>query len=118
MGVEKFIKKISVQKAVYWGAPKSDGYGGYTFSEPVEIDCRWEGVTELITNKNGKEVVSNAKVLVTLDLDKGGYLHLGTMEEGVDYSNPKDIEETYVIQKIEKIPMIRSATEFVRIVYL
>jgi len=118
MGIEKFIQKIAVQTAVYWGAPQSDGYGGYTFSSPVEINCRWEGVSEVITNKNGKEIVSNAKVLVTTDLDKEGFLYLGTMESGIDYSNPKNIEGAYVIQKIEKIPMIRSTTAFVRIVYL
>lgn len=118
MGIEKFIQKIAVQTAIYWGAPKSDGYGGMTFADPIEIPCRWEGVSEVITNRNGKQIVSSAKILVTQDLDKEGFLCLGTMDSGVDYSNPKNVEGAYPIQKIEKVPMIKSSTEFVRTVYL
>lgn len=121
MSINKFIKKIAVQTAVYWGNPVNDGFGGYTYSIIKDIQCRWDGVTEIVTNSKGKEIVSQAKLMVVEDLDKEGYLYLGSLVDfasGVDYSNPKNIDGAYPIQKIEKVPMIKSITDFVRTVYL
>ncbi len=121
MSIERFIKKITVQTAVYWGFPVNDGFGGFTYSIIIDIKCRWDGVTELITNSKGKEVVSSAKLLVDIDLNEEGYLYLGSLNDfvsGFDFSNPKNVDGAFSIQKIEKTPMIKSTTNFVRTVYL
>lgn len=122
MGIEKFIKKICVQTAVYWGTPVPDGYGGYIFDDPVEILCRWEDKVELIDRvgeRLGEQIISKAQVLVTQDLNEQGYLYLGTLNDlDSDTSNPKEIKGAYMIKWKTKIPMIRSTTEFVRKVYL
>ena len=120
MGIEKFIKKVCVQTAVYWGTPSPSDDGGMTFADPVEISCRWESKTKVIAGAKGREIVSVAEVLVTQDLDKEGYLYLGELSDlGSDEEDsPEIVEGAYMIQRFDKIPMIKSTTEFVRKAYL
>ena len=141
MSIQKFIEKVCVQTAVYWGDPTPDGYGGKTYSDPVEIPCRWEDTLEVIKDERGEEIICKAKVLVTQDLEEGGMLYLGTLEDlGVvtggnvvmgglgtgnivsagltKMSHPEDVEDAYEITIVKKIPMIRSTSEYVRTVYL
>jgi hypothetical protein len=124
MGIERFIKKVCVQTAVYWGNPKDDGYGGFTFDDPVNISCRWEDKTQIVSTMDGQETSSDSEVLVTEDLDYNGYLYLGTLEELLeDYTeeelaNPMNVPTAKAIISKSKIPMIKSTKEFVRIVYL
>ena len=124
MGIERFIQKVCVQTAVYWGNPKDDGYGGFTFDDPVNISCRWEDKTQIVSTMDGQETSSDSEVLVTQDLDYNGYLYLGTLEELLeDYTeeelaNPMNVPTAKAIISKSKIPMIKSTKEFVRIVYL
>ena len=141
MSISKFIEKVCIQTAVYWGAPTPDGYGGKTYSDPVEIPCRWDDTLEVIKDERGEEIICKAKVLVTQDLEEGGMLYLGTLEDlgivvggnvvmgglgtgnivlaGLNkMSHPEDVEDAYEITIVKKIPMIRSTSEYVRTVYL
>jgi hypothetical protein len=124
MGIERFIQKVCVQTAVYWGNPKDDGYGGFTFDDPVNISCRWEDKIQIVATMDGQEVSSDSEILVTQDLDYNGYLYLGTLEELLeDYTeeelaNPMNVPTAKAIISKSKIPMIKSTKEFVRIVYL
>ena len=124
MGIERFIQKVCVQTAVYWGNPKDDGYGGFTFDDPVNISCRWEDKIQIVATMDGQEVSSDSEILVTQDLDYNGYLYLGTLEElSEDYTeeelaNPMNVLTAKAIISKSKIPMIKSTKEFVRIVYL
>jgi len=118
MSIEKFIEKVSVQTAVYWGSPTNDGYGGKTFADPVEIDCRWEDRTDVLRTSAGNEVVSKAKVLVTQDLDEEGFLYLGELDDLDSAPIPSEVDGAHKIVRFDKIPMIKKTDEFVRIVYL
>ena len=120
MGIERFIQKVCVQTAVYWGSPQEDGYGGFTFDEPVEIACRWEDKTQIVAGMDGQEVTSDTEVLVTQDLDYNGYLYLGELDDldSDDLDNPMTVSGAKPIISISKIPMIKSTTEFVRQVFL
>lgn len=115
MGIINFIDKISVQDAIYWGNPQPDGYGGKTFADPVEIKVRWANKISLITGNNGKQETANVEVITNEDLDTGGYLKLGTLSDlnssGVD---PLEVDGAYEIVLKEKVPLIKSSTEFVR----
>jgi hypothetical protein len=116
----RFVTSVCVQTAVYWGAPTPDGYGGYTYADPTEISCRWDGKVQLIRAANGEEVVSNAEVLVTQDVDEGGYLYLGTLDDfdSDDGEDPRNIDGAAKIISIVKTPLFRSTDEFVRQVFL
>lgn len=121
MGIEKFLLKISVQTAVYWGGSTNTGYGAFTYLDPVEIPVRWEEITEVITNpQNGVEYVSIAKIIVNQDVQKDGYLFLGTLDD-IDsglQDNPEVVDGAYRIVRFDKIPMIKKTDEFVRIAYI
>lgn len=114
MGIEQFITSIAVQTITYWGNPQPDGYGGTTFNAPVVLKCRWDNVTKLIRTGQGKEIACRAEVLVTQDMDVGGYLYLGSSV----VANPMLVEGAYEILRFDKIPMIKSTSEFVRKAYL
>lgn len=107
------------QTAVYWGSPAPDGYGGYTFAEAVEIDCRWVDTTEMIMDAKGENVVSRASVQVAQDLDVDGMLFLGTLND-LDSSQEEDpttIPTAYRIKRFDKTPTIRG-NSFYRAAYL
>lgn len=125
-GIEKVEQRFCVQSAVYWGNPQPDGYGGYTYDAPVELQppdngVRWEKKGHIEFTEKGDVITSIAQVLVLQDLDELGYLYLGTLsdfESGFDTSNPLEIDEAYVIRRFDKIPMVRKTDEFVRIAWL
>lgn len=120
--IDSFMKRVCLQTAVYWGSPVADGYGGKTFADPVEIDCRWENRVEKITrvgDRLGEEVISRARVFVTQDVEELGWLYLGELDDlDSNPDNPKEIAGAYEIIRFDKIPEHRSTTEFVRKAYL
>lgn len=122
MGIESFIARMCKQTAVYWGAPVDDGYGGVIFGSmyPVEIDCRWEDTTEIISDSQGKEIVCRAVVYVTEDIEEGSYLYLGTLDDldSDEEDNPKIADRAYMVKRFDKVPALGSTNEFLRKVYL
>jgi hypothetical protein len=128
MGIEAMIAKNCPETCVYWGNPVSDGEGGFEFDEPIEISCRWQDMQQLISDNNGEQVTSMALVYVTQDLDEQGMLYRGTLSDlettyspensAGDMVNPRKIEGAYFIKKFEKIPSLKSTTEFIRKAYL
>jgi len=126
MSIAQIVARRLPQTAVYWGSPVSDGHGGFTYADPVEIVCRWEEMIQLVTDAKGKEVTSRATVFVSQDVDEEGVLYLGTLDSLDDYLdsssgsyiNPKDVDGAYEIKKFDKIPELNSAANFLRVVYL
>ncbi len=121
MGIEQFITRACTQTAVYWGDPVADGYGGWTFGSayPTEISCRWEARTEVISDGQGNEIVSRARVYVTEDVEEEGWLFLGTLDDldSAAEEDPMKADSVYKIKRFDKIPSIRG-DDFVRIAYL
>ena len=115
-----FVSSVCVQTAVYWGNPTPDGYGGYTFDDPVEIDCRWDGSTEMIRSSDGKEVLSKARLLLTQDVDEGGIIFLGSLDDldSDEEEAPRKSADAWEILRFDKTPLFQSSTEFVREVYV
>jgi len=105
-------------KAVYWGNPVNDGYGGRTFDEPVEIDVRWVEDAVLFVNVMGQEVRSSAIVYLGEDVDVGGYLVQGTL---LDLSSadvdPLVVRGAQEIRGFVKIPNY-SGTRYFRKAFL
>jgi hypothetical protein len=97
--ITSFIKKVCKQDAVYWGTPVDDRL-------------------KTISDRDGREIVADVTVLVTQDLDLGGCLYLGSLDDLDSDPVPAEVEEAFEILSFEKIPMIFSTTEFVRFAYL
>ena len=122
-GIIKFIGKVAVQPAVYWSNPAPDGYGGYTFSPPMQIYIRWDEKTELITDRTGKEYASHSEILSPTELIAGGYLWNGllsslTLTGTPPTIHPANVPGAYEIVRVDKTPLFKSTTEFVIKAYL
>jgi len=119
MGILQFISKVCVQDAVYWAPGADNGFGEKTWTS-LAIKVRWDGVTQSITNKYGKEVICSAKVMVQSALNVEGYLYLGTLESltTAQKANPLLVHTAYPIQKLQTTPLFKSATKFVYEIYL
>ncbi len=117
---DKFIIRITPQTAVYWGNPVSDGFGGYTFDDPVEINVRWDEKSKMVLDADGNEVISKAEVTVRQDVDIRGMLFLGDLDDldSTQETDPNTIENAHQIITFEKIPLIRSTTVFYRRAFL
>ncbi len=106
------------QKAVYWGAPIADGYGGFSWADPIEISCRWEDLVSTVIGKLGSATVSQSRVQVARDLEEEGMLFLGTLNDldSGDFNDPVSAG-AFVIIRFDKIPNIKG-TAFFRRAYL
>lgn len=120
MSIEKFIKKVCVQTAVYWGNPQNDGFGNFIFDPAIEIKCRWEDKAQIVAGTDGIDTSSDAEVMVLEDLDYDGVLFLGTLNDldSDQIANPMLVEDSRRIISDSKIPMIFSKQMTVRKVYL
>ena len=107
------------QTAVYWGNPQSDGTGGRTFDDPVELSVRWEQRQELFIDVGGQEVTSQAVVYVDQDVDIGGYLYLGDLDDlsSAEEASPLTVDGAYEIRGLKKLPDIK-ASRFMRKAWL
>jgi hypothetical protein len=112
------------QTAVYWplgtsesGGTDIDGFGVPVLGTPVQIEVRWEDVTEQFLDKENNPQISRAKVYVDRDVDVGGVLMLGTLEDVLDETRAKNNVGAWEIRKFDKIPNLK-ATEYLRIAIL
>lgn len=113
----QFPNRNLTQTAVYWGNPTPDGYGDYSWDDPVEIDCRWSEEREVVKNQDGEEVISQAQVQVDQDLDQNGVLYLGALTDLDSDPIPDEVEQAYHIITIMKVPTMKGDKYF-RKVYL
>jgi len=124
MGFQDVISRHFVQTVVYWGNPENDGYGGYTYDEPVEVNCRLENVSQLTRDaviQPGDEFLSRAVIYVNQDLEVGGLIYIGSLDDldSEEASNPKSsTKQIYEIRRFEKNPVLGSSTQFLRRAFL
>lgn len=112
------------QTAVYWASPVPDGYGGFTWDDPIEIDCRWVNSTKVILTRavrggGGEEIICQAEVQVNQDLDEQGMLYLGSLDDldSGEEADPVTISTAYTIKRFDKVPTIKG-NRFFRKAYL
>jgi hypothetical protein len=96
------------QKCIYWTATR-DAYGTFSWSDPIELDCRWVEKTKLIMNNNGEQIVSMAFVQVNQDLEENGRLYLGELNDldSSEEADPTTITDSYIIKRFIKTPDIK-----------
>lgn len=124
--IANVVKRFTAQKCIYWGNPVDDRKGGWTFDAPAEIDCRWDDKQEFVIGYDGNQYSSQAAILVNIDLDRRGYLWLGTQDEleaiatekGYDITKPLEFPDAWIVIQFTKIPAPRSNSDFARIAYL
>ena len=118
------ITRMLKQTCVWWPLASSESggvakgaYGETLFSDPLEINCRWEDKSEEFLNDKDEIQISNAVVYVDRDVKKGGVLMLGELTDITDEDRPLGNLNAWKIEKFEKLPNLR-VTEYLRTVYL
>lgn len=119
MSRSQIITSKLKQTAIYWGSPVSDGQGGRTFDDPVEVSVRWEERQEKFISAAGQEAMSKAILYVEQDMDLGGYLFLGSLTDlaSDEETDPLIVDNAYAIQASEKTPNLK-ADVFLRKLWL
>ena len=117
-----YITRNLKQTILYWGSPTATGIG-YSYADAIEILGRWEDRQEIFVDADGREHVSNAVVYLAQDVELGGYLYLGDLDEfgedssGLVTSDPQAVEGSYEIRAFKKTPNLK-ATQFERKAWL
>lgn len=94
------------QTATYWAPGGNDGFGGVSFSAPVQVRCRWQDKAELFRDSQARELTSSAVVYPVHPLERQGYLYLGTSIEVV----PMDVSGAKEIRQIGSSPNLRNTS--------
>jgi|WetSurMetagenome_2_1015567.scaffolds.fasta_scaffold549860_2 hypothetical protein len=102
------------QKCVYWAITGINGYGEPIFGDPVELSCRWENKTELIIDKEGREVGSTSVVYPSSMVSLGGYLYLGLLEDldSLTLNDPRLLANAQEIRGVAMTPDLYGTWEF------
>jgi len=90
--------------AVYWAPAGLDAYGMPTFDLEVEITVRWTDKTVLFRNAAGEEVMSDAIIHSSIDLELGGYIWRGALNDltSSDQGDPLNVSEAREIRRFDK----------------
>jgi hypothetical protein len=79
----------------HWSSGASDGFGGLSYSTPVQISGRWQDETDLHQDLAGEEFISNAVVYTSIELAENDWLYLGTSAQ----ANPQNQSGAYRIKR-------------------
>ena len=102
------------QRCIFWAITGFDQYGQPTYDEPVDIDCRWEDEIQEYIDKDGNQKLSKSVVYVDRNMEVGGVLLLGSLDDsGIDEENPLINEGASEIMQFCKLPNLRN-TETLR----
>lgn len=70
-----------IHDLTYWPPGENTGFGKVSLGDPVALTGRWQDRQDLFRDAEGREVVSEAVVYVSMLLENGGWLYLGTSME-------------------------------------
>lgn len=118
MNLQKFLN----QDAVYWGSPTPNGFGGYTYADPVDVKVRWSIKQEKFLSAEAgatnsvEEILSTAVILSETDFEINGRLLLGIVADLSSDELP-DTNGANTIKGFGKIPTMK-ADQFLRKAWL
>jgi hypothetical protein len=98
-----FMSDIYNQDITYWAPTGNmDRFGKPVLLSPVVLKGRWEEVSEVFTDRQGREVRSEATVFLDTEVQEEGWLFLGN----TDVINPANVSGALEIKKFMKTPDI------------
>lgn len=92
--------RLLTETITYWAISSRDQHQKPTWAAPQSVKARWEDRAERFTDRNGRDIVSRAIVLVDTDLAVEGYLYRGTSAA----SDPTTVSGALPIERFDKIP--------------
>jgi len=114
-----YLNRYLNQTLVYWSFSARDGYGGATFSAPVEINGRQEKKSKMYTTSAGQKIESSHVTYLEQDVAENDWLFLGALTDiasAIDETNPINVTGALEVKAFSKIPTLR-ADKFQRIAF-
>lgn len=120
MSLIDHIEQLYTETIVYWGNPTNDGFGAFTFDDPVEIKCRWENKEQIVSKADEKAVIFRSIIFVLQDVDTDGLIWRGSLDDLTDTqeADPRNISDIMIIKRFEKTPAIRAQNSYLRKAFL
>jgi len=117
--MQQFLVRVCKEPAVYWGNPKSNGRGGFTYDPPVEVKCFWNERIQILSVNEGDKIISRAFVYVLQDMTAEGLLCRTSLSAltTLQKSKPNEIDDICIIKRFESYPGI-GTSDRVRIAFL
>lgn len=81
------------QDATYWPPAGNDGFGGILYGSPEAVKVRWEEKSVLFRDPQGNEVMSNAVIYVSKQLEIKGQLFLGVSASSTPPVGSREIRQ-------------------------
>ena len=106
-----------VQLATYWPAGSNNGFGKLSFDavEPELIYCRWQDVSKMFRDAQGRDTVSEAVVYVDQAVVIGGWIalgdHIGTGAGTAGDVDPRSVAGAREIRQIAVSPSLANDEE-------
>lgn len=75
---------------VYWTPGPADAHGQPTYGIPIELPCRWDDTVVETINAQGDLLYASSTVILLTDVQVGGLLFQGTIDEVLASSFPLD----------------------------
>jgi len=101
------------QIATYWDPASVNEFNEKVFAASIEISVRWEERTKETITPEGEVVTFGSVVFMAEDLERNGYLFLGSSPE----TDPLILTNAHRILRISKIPSLKGF-RFIRRVWL
>lgn len=111
-----FQSRLLKQQAVYWPPLGENADGTMEYGESVEIKCLWIDMQMEYINAKGDKTVSKSLILVDRDLETGGMIWLGKLQDLADQDEPNKNKGATIIEGWNKIPVPPSLKKFTRMV--
>jgi hypothetical protein len=102
------------QTAIYWAPDGVDSFGQPTFTDLVEIACRWENKNEVFIDKTAREARSTAVIYPDQELQEEGMLFLGTLDDlsSGQENDPRSIADAGEIKAVGSSPNLKATSLF------
>ena len=112
MSLSTLLETVSNQTAVKWSKSANTGYGSFGYGAGTEIQVRWADEAEKVTDAQGQEFISRARVLLPADAEVGDMLYLGTLASltAPQQSDPKKVVKAFEIKRMDRRSQIRGAS--------
>ncbi len=81
----------------------SAGDPAFSSGSPSAVTVRWEERNELFTGPDGEERVARAVIYLSVDVEQGDYLFLGTSVA----ADPRSVRDAFLVKDFRKVPDIR-----------
>jgi len=106
------VKRILKEFCVIWGSPEPDGFGGSTFSNPVQAKCRWDDVTEVVIDPKGQDINSNATIYLETPVTVQSYIMRGPIDSNTP-NNPTDYPGAFPVRLVNSYSRRNKPTLYV-----